>query len=177
MRVFRWPIGFLAAAALLARPDVVAAGALLLLPPLALLIALTVAWTLTPPAPRASILRQGRFSVFFRRRRGVDAAGWAAVHETFATSGARPLALLLLPLLLAAPAGASARDVLALGLTYLPAMLAAAVWRQTGRVRRGLARWLQPSRRDALRVTWWSWRYVAFATLLVGLLLRFRQLA
>lgn len=102
-----------------------------------------------------------------RRSRGGAAVSWAAWHEAWDGLAPRRLGALVVPALLAAPAGATVRDVVPIVAVYLPMLFVALLWRESLHVHRWLRRWLPPSAR------WWiasrAWR-VVLAVLMVTVL-------
>lgn len=170
--VVRWPLGIILAACLLraSLPDAYrnATEELWLMGTLALATGLGFVWVLghrSGPHDRAPPPR---------RARGLAALSWAPIHEARDRLALHRLPVLLVPALLAAPAGARFHEAVEVALVFLAVMTIALCLQQAGRVQALVRSWLRDARLSAWTIAWWSWKHVAatiVAVIAAGLLL------
>lgn len=163
--VARWPGGLVLGTTLLslgAGPGHRAAGELYLMAGLALLGGALFIWI------RGQRDRAGRpVSRGPRLVRGRAALSWAALHEARDGLDARRLALLLVPVMLAAPMNAQAGEVIRAMVLVVVAAFVVTVCRECIRIQSSLGEWLGRAAWARGRIAFFVWRHV-IAGLVVG---------
>lgn len=163
--VARWPGGLALGTTLLsagAGPGHRAAGELYVMAALALLAGALIIWM------RGQKDRAGRpASRGPRLARGRAALSWAALHEARDGLDARRVALLLVPVMLAAPMNAQAGDVFRAMMLVVVAALVVTVCRECVRIQRSLEEWLRHAAWARGRIAFFVWRH-AVVGLVVG---------
>jgi hypothetical protein len=156
--IMRWPAGLAMAGVVLASGASAAPEQLAELLMMALL-------GLVPGSLFAWAIRRSSSSVenrpgALRRARGMNALSWVALRETRERFHLRRMMILSIPVLLAAPMGALATDVMQLLALWIPLLFLATVCRETTRTQDSMQRWLRASGRMQLRLAWWAWRHI-----------------
>ena len=95
------------------------------------------------------------------RGRGLAALSWAPLQEAWRQMHLRRLALLSMPLLLAAPMGTPAGEVAAALAAWIPMLFLITSAREAARTVEVAGRWLPLNVLGSLHLRWWAWRYVA----------------
>jgi hypothetical protein len=166
LRALRWPLGLALAAALLSLGSPRAATHLvevLLFAGFAVMGGASLAWLLLGrrvAGPGHAKTRR------FSSSRGLPALSWVPLHETNRQLDPRRLALLGVPVLLLAPMGSAAQEVLrALG-GWVVLLYISSWWRQAAQAARAMDQWMPRVGRRSSRLGWYIWRHVVLATLL-----------
>ncbi|MEJ0100998.1 MAG: hypothetical protein WDO12_15350 [Pseudomonadota bacterium] len=164
----RWPAGLALAALLLSLGSPRAAAHLfemLLVDAFALVGGASLAWLLLGQRRQAASTAEPASSQLSHRR-GLSALSWVPLREANRLLQPRRLALLAVPVLLLAPMGTAAQEVLRAVLGWTLLMYVASWWRSAAQVTRALERWMPHATLGVQRMRWYIWRYVALATLI-----------
>ena len=160
----RWPFG-LALAVLLLSIDSGDSSAqvkeLLLIDGFALLGGATFAWVLLSGrhnAPRKPVAGTATGS-------GLSALSWVPLREAGRVLNQRRLAQLAIPVLLAAPMGSDAQQILRALLGWAVGLYVFNWMRHAHHAAGVLRRWMPGMRVQPIRLNWYVWRYVLFASL------------
>ena len=162
----RWPLGLALAAALLAAGSALAEAHLvevLLIAGFALIGGASLAWLLlgrrvdtTVHSPITKVSRTC----------GLPALSWVPLRETSRLLDPRRLALLAVPVLLAAPMGSAAEEVLRVLAGWMVLLYVGNWLRQAAHTARVMQRWMPRMNSSARHLHWFIWRHVLLATLL-----------
>jgi hypothetical protein len=167
--VARWPGGLVLGTALLsvgAGPGRRAAGELYLMAALALVAGAMFMWM------RGQRDRAGRRgSGAPRLARGRAALSWAPLHEARDGLDARRVALLLVPVMLAAPMNAQAGEVLRAMMLVVVAAFVVTVCRECFRIQNSLEAWLGRAVWVRGRIAFLVWRHVIVGLVVAASLL------
>lgn len=134
---------------------------------LALVAGWGLAWLVGNPASRVV------HAAGTRRARGLAALSWAPLHEARSRLALRRLPVLVVPALLAAPAGAQFRQAMEVLLVFVAVLVLATLGSEARHVQAVASRWLRDSRLPRYRIAFWTWRHVATGALAVALLWMF----
>lgn len=161
LHALRWPLGLLLASGILMLGAPAASHQMRELAAMvcmALLLGALIAWLMTA-GPRASSSAAPAAS----RARGLAALSWVPFQETRRQLSVRRLSMLAMPVLLSAPMGARALQILLVLLALLPLVHLLGWYREGVRASAAIRRWLPfaPVRLHAR-----LWRHVLLATLL-----------
>jgi hypothetical protein len=166
LRALRWPVALALAAALLSLGSPRAAAHLveaLLFAGFAVIGGASLAWLLLS---RRVATRDHEMSSGFSAHRGFSALSWVPLHETSRQFEPRRLALLGVPVLLLAPMGSAAQEVLRALVGWVVLLYISSWWRQAEQAARAMHRWMPLVGQPARRLHWYIWRHVLLATLL-----------
>jgi hypothetical protein len=166
LRALRWPVALVLAAGLLSLGSPRAAAHLvevLLFAGFAVLGGASLAWLLLS---RRVATPGHEMSARFASRRGLPALSWVPLHETSRQFEPRRLALLGVPVLLLAPMGSAAQEVLRALAGWVVLLYISSWWRQALQAARAMHRWMPQAGHPARRLHWYLWRHVLLATLL-----------
>lgn len=167
LMVARWPFG-LAIAGMLLTIGASSFGRgeeteLWMMAALALITALLVLWIRQGAGARDRSVASARV----RRARGLAALSWAGIHEAADRLHLRRLAMLCMPILLAAPMGADAAQVAGLVAWFLGAVFIAQVLGECLRIQTDVQRWLPGAAMSPLALGVRVWRIVALGVLVL----------
>jgi hypothetical protein len=96
---------------------------------------------------------------------GLSALSWVPLREAGRVLNQRRLAMLAIPVLLAAPMGSDAQQILRALVAWTVGLYVFNWMRQAGHATGTLHRWMPGMRVQPIRLKWYVWRYVLFASL------------